>query len=92
MLRRSSSITASDTLAVGMSTLVSATTGGLSTGSSSLGRRREDRIAGIGLGLGVSGLGVAVLEPALVAAQLLLDPVGGELEGGRRQRRGRPSP
>ena len=34
--------------------------------------------------LGMRALGVAVLEPALVAPQLLLDPVGGLLERGRR--------
>ena len=68
-----------------MSTRVSATIGGLSAGSSSSSPARtrySRRRPTSATGLGVGALGVAVLEPALVAAQLLLDPVGGLVEGG----------
>ena len=81
VFRRSSSITASETEAAGDvhpglgddRRIVGRLLG--------LGRRREHRIAGLERRLGKGGLGMTVLEPPLVAAQLLLDPVGRLLEG-----------
>ena len=78
---RSSSITASDTAPSDVD-LRSATTGGLSTGSclgggaKTYSRHRPRR----------GGPGVAVLQPAHVAAQLLLDLLGGGSKAAGRQR------
>ena len=81
VLRRSISITASDTLDSGMSTRVSATIAGIVACSRRSAAGRKDRVAGIldeRLGALVD---LMLLEPLGVAAKLLFDPVGGAVEG-----------
>jgi hypothetical protein len=86
VLRRSSIITASDTLASGTSTRVSATIGGLSTRLLLVRDRLEDGVAGVGIDLAQrrNRRTVPILETAHVATELRFHALGRLIEGGMR--------
>ena len=81
VFRRSSIITASDTLASGMSTLVSATIAGAGGMGSSSSGRSEDGVGRAFRDRCSVALAATLAEPAHVALELPLDLVGGTVEG-----------